>query len=114
MKGFQNDIDAYIQHRDRVYMLELKRPKENANTWKPYRSDSSNYLQFASFCSAFDYELTNIAYTEAQPGKMKVFRDVTFSNQKLHYVTANLEIDPDDEILFKIELLEFHKEVSTR
>jgi hypothetical protein len=95
-------------------MLELKRPKENANTWKPYRADSSNYLQFASFCSVYDYELTNIAYTEAQPGKMKVFRDVTFSDQKLHYATANLEIKPDDEILLKIELLEFHKEVSAR
>ena len=45
---------------------------------------------------------------------MKVFRNVTFNNHKLHYVTANLEIEPDDEILLKIEKLEFHKEVSER
>ena len=114
MKGFQNDIDTFIQHKERIYMLELKRPKENTNTWKPYSADSSNYLQFASFCSVFDYELTNIAYTEAQPGKMKVFKDVTFNDRKLNYVTANLEMEPDDEILRKIEQLEFYKEVSER
>ena len=45
---------------------------------------------------------------------MKVFRDVTFNDHKLHYVTANLEMEPDDEILHKIEQLEFHKEVSER
>ena len=45
---------------------------------------------------------------------MKVFRDVTFNDRKLNYVTANLEMEPDDEILRKIEQLEFYKEVSER
>lgn len=114
LKGFQNDIDAFIKHEEKIYMLELKRPKENINTWRPYRADLSNYLQFANFCSVFGYELTNIAYTEAQPGKMKVFKDVTFNVQALHYLTANLKMEPDDEILNKIQQLEFHKEVSER
>ena len=114
MKGFQNDIDAYINHNEKIYMLELKRPKEIANTWKPYSADSSNYLQFSRLCSDHNYQLINIAYTEAQPGKMKIFKDVTFDNQKLEYVTANLEIKPDDEILHTIEKLEFHKESSDR
>jgi hypothetical protein len=95
-------------------MLELKRPKESANTWKPYRADSSNYLQFSRLCSDNNYQLINIAYTEAQPGKMKIFKDVTFENQKLEYITANLEIKPDDEILPTIKKLEFHKEFSDR
>ena len=114
MKGFQNDIDAFIKHDEKIHMLELKRPKESANTWKPYRADSSNYLQFAKFCSDLSYQLTNISYTETEAGKMKIFKDVTFDNQKLYYVTANLEIKPHDEILLAIEKLEFNKEVSER
>ena len=114
MKGFQNDIDAFIKHDEKIHMLELKRPKESANTWKPYRADSSNYLQFAKFCSELSYQLTNISYTETEAGKMKIFKDVTFDNQKLYYVTANLEIKPHDEILLAIEKLEFNKEVSER
>ena len=114
MKGFQNDIDAFIKHDEKIHMLELKRPKESANTWKPYRADSSNYLQFAKFCSELSYQLTNISYTETEAGKMKIFKDVTFNNQKLKYLTANLEIAPDDDLLHFIRNLNFHNEVSER
>lgn len=114
MKGFQNDIDAFIKQGEKIHMLELKRPKESVNTWKPYLADSKNYMQLTNLCSQLNYDLTNIAYTESQPGKMKIFKDVTLENQKLHYVTANLEINPDDDILLKIDKLEFYKEMSKR
>jgi len=114
MKGFQNDIDAFIKHDETLHMLELKRPKESSNTWKPYRADSSNYLEFANLSSRLKYQLTNIAYTESEPGKMKIFKNVTFENLRLEYLTANVLINPEDEILLVIKNLEFHKEVSER
>ena len=114
MKGFQNDIDAFIKHDEKLHMLELKRPKESANTWKPYRADSSNYLEFANLCSRLEYQLTNIAYRVAEPGKMKIFKDVKFDNLRLEYVTADVSINPEDEILLVIKNLEFHREVSER
>jgi len=114
MSGFQNDIDAFIKNNEKIHMLELKRPKESVSTWRPYRADSKNYLQFAKFCSQLSYKLTNIAYVEAEPGKIKVFKDVTFKNQKLKYLTANLEIKPNDNILVAIEKIKFHDEVSER
>ena len=40
--------------------------------------------------------------------------DVTFKNQKLKYLTANLEIKPNDNILVAIEKIKFHDEVSER
>jgi hypothetical protein len=45
--------------------------------------------------------LINIAYTEAQAGKIKIFKDMTFDSRKLQYVAANLEIKPDDEKIDK-------------
>jgi hypothetical protein len=114
MKGFQNDVDAFIKHDEKIHMLELKRPKESVRTWRPYCADLSNYIQFSNLCSKLSYRLINIAYTEADPGKMKIFKDVTFNNQKLNYLTANLQIEPDDELLHLIRDLKFHNEVSER
>ena len=114
MKGFVNDIDAFIKNAQGIHMLELKRPKEKTNTWKPYLADSKNYLQFANFCSQLGYKLTNIAYSEAEPRKIKVFKDVTLSSQNLKYHTAGLEIKVDDDFLLSIEKLKFHDEVSNR
>ena len=114
MKGFQNDIDALIRHDGKLHMLELKRPKESTNSWKPYRADSSNYLNFATLCCQLKFQLTNIAYTEVEPGKMKIFTDVKFNNQRLEYLTANTVINPGDEILDVISKLEFTKEASER
>jgi hypothetical protein len=114
MKGFQNDIDAFIKYDERIHMLELKRPKESVRTWRPYRADLSNYIQFSKLCSKLSYQLTNIAYSEADPGKIKIFKDLTFINQKLKYLTANLEIEPNDDLLLSIKKLQFHNEVSER
>ena len=114
MKGFVNDIDAFIKNAQGVHMLELKRPKEKTTTWKPYRADSVNYLQFANFCSQLGYKLTNIAYSEAEPRKIKVFKDVTLIGRNLNYLTASLEISIDDDILRSIEKLNFQNEVSKR
>jgi hypothetical protein len=114
MKGFQNDIDAFIKYDERIHMLELKRPKESVRTWRPYRADLSNYIQFSKLCSKLSYQLTNIAYSEADPGKIKIFKDLTFNNQKLKYLTANLEIEPNDDLLLSIKKLQFHNEVSER
>ena len=114
MKGFANDIDVFIKNAEGVHMLELKRPKEKTNTWRPYRADSVNYLQFANFCSQLDYKLTNLAYSEAEPGKIKVFKDVTLESPNLKYLTASLEINSDDDILLSIKKLIFQNEVSKR
>jgi len=114
MKGFVNDIDALIENAKDIHMLELKRPKEKINTWNPYKADSVNYLQFATFCSQLNYKLTNIAYSEAELRKVKVFKDVTLSGQNLKYRTATLEIDVDDDFLLSIEKLKFCDEVSSR
>jgi hypothetical protein len=114
LKGFQNDIDAFIKHDGNLHMLELKRPKEDAYTWKPYGADTRNYQEYANLCSRLKSQLTNIAYTAAEPGKMKIFKDVTFNNQKLEYVTANVEINPEEEILIVIKRLDFQNEVSER
>jgi hypothetical protein len=45
---------------------------------------------------------------------MKKFKDVIHDNQKLKYVTANLEINPNYEILPRIEKLKLHEEFSDR
>ena len=114
MKGFVNDIDAFIENTADIHMLELKRPKEKINTWNPYKADSINYLQFATFCAQLSYKLINIAYSEAELKKIKVFKDVTLSGQNLKYLTASLVIDRDEDLLLSIEKLKFIEEVSKR
>lgn len=114
MKGFANDIDVFIKNTEGVHMLELKRPKEKTDSWRPYRADSVNYLQFANFCSQLGYKLTNIAYSEAEPGKIKVFKDVKLMSQNLTYLTAGLQTNPDHDFLLSIEKLKFQNEVSKR
>jgi hypothetical protein len=114
MKGFQNDIDAFTMHEGNMHMLELKRPRESAKTWKPYRADTQNYLKFENFCSEFNFQLTNIAYTESEPGRLKIFKNVRFENEKLKYVTATLSIKPDDDLLVAIENLIFQNQESER
>ena len=64
LKGFQNDIDAFITFENTVYMVELKRPKENVTSWKPYSNDKQNYITFGEFCEINKFKLLNIAYSK--------------------------------------------------
>ncbi len=114
MKGFANDIDAFFKTSSGIEMLELKRPKEKINTWRPYSADSVNYSQFANYCFQLNYKLTNIAYSEAEPQKIKVFKNVTTVGKNLRYLTANFEITFDDNFLTSIKELKFNNEVSKR
>lgn len=114
MRGFANDIDAFFEFPTGIEMLELKRPKEKIDTWRPYRADSVNYLQFTDFCSQLGYGLTNIAYSEAELLKIKVFKDVIFDGQNLKYLTANHEINFVENIFPTIKTLDFRNEISRR
>ena len=114
MKGFQNDIDAFMLEGNQLHMLELKRPKESVNTWKPYRADMNNYLQFAKLCSNLKCNLTNIAYSEAEKGLLKIFNNVSISSQGLSYRTATVDIKPDENLLTKIRSLTLIEEFSNR
>lgn len=114
LKGFQNDLDAFIDDQGTIHMLELKRPKESTNTWRPYRADSSNYSNFLNFCAVNSYLLTNIAYVASEPGKLKFFKDVSVENQLLKYQTAEIQIDSHEHILNVMENLQFREETSRR
>jgi hypothetical protein len=114
LKGFQNDLDAFIHDQGTIHMLELKRPKESTQTWRPYRADSSNYINFLNFCVQNSYELTNIAYVASEPGKIKVFKDVSVEFQSLRYRSAEFQMEPHEKILNVMRNLEFREEISKR
>lgn len=114
MKGFQNDIDAFIKINENIHMFELKRPKESVDTWKPYLADTSNYIQFSNMCKQKSYSLTNIAYSESEPGSLKIFKDVRQNLTNLNYVTANLRIRPEDDLLLAVNSLRLKPETSAR
>jgi len=114
LKGFQNDLDAFIHDQGIIHMLELKRPKESTQTWRPYRADSSNYINFLNFCVENSYDLTNIAYVASEPGKMKVFKDVSVGFQSLRYRSAEIQMEPHEKILNVMRNLEFRDEISKR
>jgi hypothetical protein len=114
MKGFQNDIDAYKLNIDKVQMLELKRPKESSKTWKPYKADLSNYIEFSNFCSRSDWKLTNVAYNENEKGILKIFNQVRYHNKKLQYNTAALQLKPEQDFLELINGLKYKEELSER
>ena len=114
MKGFQNDIDAFIKIEENIHMFELKRPKESVDTWRPYLADTSNYTQFSNMCKQKSFSLTNIAYSELEPGTLKIFKDVSHNLKKLNYVSANLRIRPEDDLLLAVSSLRLKPETSTR
>ena len=114
LKGFQNDIDAFFLTSSDIHMLELKRPQESVNTWKPYKADIKNYLTFSKYCDQFGYLMTNIAYSESEPGSIKVFSPIEIHNGKMEYTTAITRIAPTQSILNVIDQLELTSEVSTR
>lgn len=114
MKGFQNDIDAFKLNRNKFHMLELKRPKESSKTWKPYKADLSNYIQFTNLCSQSDWQLTNVAYNENEKGILKIFNQVKYHDKKLQYNTAALHLRPEQDFLELINNLKYEKEFSER
>jgi len=114
MKGFQNDIDAYKMRNNKVHMFELKRPKESSKTWKPYKADSSNYIQFSNLCRQMDWQLTNIAYNEKETGILKIFNQVKIHNNTLQYNTSAIELRLDQDVLEIINELKFVIEFSDR
>ena len=114
LKGFQNDLDAFIYDQGTIHMLELKRPKESTHTWRPYRADSSNYVNFLNFCVMNSYRLTNIAYVSSEPGRLKLFKDVSVVDQSLKYQSAEIQLAPHENILNVIRNLEFCEETSRR
>jgi hypothetical protein len=114
MKGFQNDIDAYKLKENKIHMLELKRPKESSKTWKPYKADLANYIQFSNLCTQLDWQLTNVAYTENEKGILKIFSEVEFHDKKFRYKTAVLQLRPDQDFLDLINKLKYEQEYSER
>jgi hypothetical protein len=114
MKGFQNDIDAYNLKENKIHMLELKRPKESSKTWKPYKADLANYIQFSNLCTQLDWQLTNVAYTENEKGILKIFSEVEFHDKKFRYKTAVLQLRPDQDFLDLINKLKYEQEYSER
>lgn len=114
MKGFQNDIDCFIKPNEEIHMFELKRPKESVDTWKPYLADANNYIEFSNLCKQNFYRLTNIAYSQSEPGKVKIFKEVRYDSHQLNYLTAILKFQPEDNLLLSIDALEFKPERSAR
>ena len=114
LKGFQNDIDAFFFTSSDIHMLELKRPKESINTWKPYKADIKNYLTFSEYCDQLGYLMTNIAYSESEPGAIKVFSPIEIHKGEMQYTSAITKITPTQNILNVIDQLELISEVSTR
>jgi len=115
MKGFQNDIDAYFFVNDRYHLLELKRPMESVRNWRPYRADTQNYIIFSKFCSERNYALTNLAYSRAERGLVKIFKNVeVISNKKLSYDSLIVSFDPTINIMNLISEGQYKKEISNR
>lgn len=115
MKGFQNDIDSFLSKDNVIYMLELKRPRESVSTWKPYKADTNNYIQFSQYTQDMNFKLINIAYSLDEPGKLKVFKDVQVSQSgDLTYKTNVILMKPEDELLSLIRSTQLFPETSNR
>lgn len=115
MKGFQNDIDSFLSANNQIYLLELKRPKETVSTWKPYKADTNNYIQFNQYAQNMNFKLTNIAYSLDEPGKLKVFKDVEISRSGgLIYNTNLILMRPEEDLIELIEKTNLFSETSNR
>ena len=114
LKGFQNDIDSFLNLNNTLHMLELKRPQELVTTWRPYKADANNYYEFKLFCDEKNYQLTNIAYSQRQKWKIKVFKNVTQTHRGLNYTQSTLEISPMDDLIQLVNSSSFNEEYSTR
>ena len=115
MKGFQNDIDSFLSKNNEIYMLELKRPKETVSTWKPYKADTNNYIQFNQYTQDMNFKLINIAYSLDEPGKLKFFKDVEVSRSGgLIYKTNVILMKPEDDLIGLIGNTDLFTETSNR
>ena len=115
MRGFQNDIDSFCRKNNEIHMLELKRPKESVSTWKPYKADTNNYIQFNQYTQYMNSKLINIAYSLDEPGKLKLFKDVEVSRSGgLFYKTNLILMKPEDDLVGLISNTELFPETSNR
>ena len=114
LKGFQNDIDAFITFENTVYMVELKRPKENVTSWKPYSNDKQNYITFGEFCEINKFKLLNIAYSKNILWKIKIFKNVRFIENSLSYEQKTVDLKNSDKIVDFLNSTDYQKERSFR
>jgi len=115
MKGFQNDVDAYAVVDTRVHIMELKRPTESIESWRPYMADAWNYINlgdYSKFCSG---EMTTIAYNESTPGKIKILKDIEIQRGRfMRYKQGFMSFTPAENILTKMKDVDFSIEISNR
>ena len=114
LKGFQNDIDAFITFENTVYMVELKRPKENVTSWKPYSNDKQNYITFGEFCEINKFKLLNIAYSKNILWKIKIFKNVRLIENSLSYEQKTVDLKNSDKIVDILNSTDYQNERSFR
>lgn len=113
--GFQNDIDAINNLPSQLSIVELKRPVESVETWKPYLADKVNYRELARFSNLKEISLINIAYNESNPGTIQVFRNLEAKESKaLVYEASLITFSKDQSLQSLISRAVFSPRVSSR